>query len=154
MSVADTKICQLKSQGFTQSGVLLRKDEKACIVTGLGRVEWFQVNPWGGVQSKLVSLDVRNMRQICQALQDGEITVSRAMECIEAVEAQTYTDDWLPQFQAFFGDELPIDAVKAAQDRIFDMLLSDDGQAWKEARKYLEKSRPDLYEELKSRGAI
>lgn len=153
MSVADTKICQLKSEGFTQSGVLLRKDEKTCVVTDLGRVEWFQVNPCGGVQIKFVSLDVRNMQHICQALQDGEITVSRAMECIEAVEAQTYTDDWLPQFHAFFGDELPIDAVKAAQDLLLDMLLGND-QAWNEAIKYLEKRRPDLYEELKSRGVV
>lgn len=154
MSVAESKTKALLDQGFAQTGVMLRKEDKACIVTDMGRVEWFQVNPWGGVQSNLVSLDTRNMRHVCQALQDGEITVSRAMECIEGIEAQTYTDDWLPKFQAFFGEELPIDAVKSAQNRIFDMLLGDDGQAWKEARKYIEKARPDLYRELQKRGAL
>ena len=28
------------------------------------------------------------------------------------------------------------------------------GSAWKEARKYIEKARPDLYRELQKRGAL
>jgi hypothetical protein len=50
---------------------------------------------------------------------------------------------------------VPLDEWKArcallatAQDRIFDMLLCDDGQAWKEARRYLGRTRPDLASRL------
>lgn len=49
MSVAESKTNTLFDQGFVQTGVMLRKEDKACIVTDMGRVEWFQVNPWGGV---------------------------------------------------------------------------------------------------------
>lgn len=35
-----------------------------------------------------------------------------------------------------------------ADDRLFDILLDDDGQAWSEAERYLEKNRPDLYQRL------
>lgn len=35
-----------------------------------------------------------------------------------------------------------------AEDRLFDILLDDDGQAWSEAERYLEKNRPDLYQRL------
>lgn len=38
--------------------------------------------------------------------------------------------------------------LKQAEDRIFDVLLADDGQAYKEARKYLEQYRPDLIERI------
>lgn len=38
--------------------------------------------------------------------------------------------------------------LKRAEGHIFDMLLGDDGQAYKEAEKYLEKHRPDLVERL------
>lgn len=41
--------------------------------------------------------------------------------------------------------------LKEAQDRIFDLLLGDDGQAYKEARKYLERHRPDLIKRLDER---
>ena len=34
--------------------------------------------------------------------------------------------------------------LKDADDRIFDMLLGDDGQAFTEAQKYLQRYRPDL----------
>jgi hypothetical protein len=51
MSVAESKTKALLDQGFAQTGVMLRKEDKACIVTDMGRVEWFQVNPWGGVQA-------------------------------------------------------------------------------------------------------
>jgi hypothetical protein len=40
---------------------------------------------------------------------------------------------------------------KEAQDRLFDILLGDDGQAWKEAERYLERVRPDLYQKLKDK---
>lgn len=36
------------------------------------------------------------LRNIIASVQDGEITVSRALECIAALEAGNYTDDWLP----------------------------------------------------------
>jgi len=45
-------------------------------------------------------------------------------------------------------DTAPVSDVGAAQDRLFDILLGDDGQAWKEAERYLEKARPDLYERI------
>lgn len=38
--------------------------------------------------------------------------------------------------------------VQSAEDRLFDVLLGDDGQAWKEAERYLQKARPELYERL------
>ena len=38
--------------------------------------------------------------------------------------------------------------LTTAQERIFDMLLGDDGQAWDEARKYLARTRPDLIERI------
>ena len=38
-----------------------------------------------------------------------------------------------------------------AQDRLFDILLGDDGQAYKEAEKYLQRARPDLYQRLKEK---
>ena len=37
-----------------------------------------------------------------------------------------------------------------AHDRIFDLLLGDDGQAYKEARRYLEAFRPDLARRLEA----
>lgn len=42
----------------------------------------------------------------------------------------------------------PNDAAKAAQDRVYDLLLGDDGQAWKEAERYLQRARPDLWMKL------
>lgn len=48
-------------------------------------------------------------------------------------------------------DKLIFKAVRPhneAQDRLFDILLDDDGQAWSEAERYLEKNRPDLYQRL------
>ena len=39
--------------------------------------------------------------------------------------------------------------INEAESRLFDILLGDDGQAYKEAEKYLERERPDLYEKLK-----
>lgn len=44
--------------------------------------------------------------------------------------------------------------LQQAQDRLFDVLLGDDGQAYKEAERYLERANPDLYRRLlKQRGA-
>lgn len=51
------------------------------------------------------------------------------------------------------AEQRVVDAVapllQDAQNRLFDMLLGDDGQAWKEAERYLERTRPDLHERLK-----
>jgi len=38
--------------------------------------------------------------------------------------------------------------LEQAESRIMDMLLQDDGQAFKEARKYLERYRPDLIRKI------
>jgi hypothetical protein len=35
-----------------------------------------------------------------------------------------------------------------AEDRLFDMLLADDGEAWFQAERYLKEHRPDLYDRL------
>ncbi|WP_374335418.1 hypothetical protein [Methyloversatilis sp.] len=35
-----------------------------------------------------------------------------------------------------------------SQNRLFDVLLGDDAQAWKEAERYLERERRDLYSAL------
>lgn len=40
------------------------------------------------------------------------------------------------------------DALSEAQDRILDLLLGDDPQAIKEARRYLQRTRPDLFARL------
>ena len=45
----------------------------------------------------------------------------------------------------------PVFPEHEAQDRLFDILLGDDGQAWKEAERYLERTRPDLYQRLKEK---
>lgn len=37
-----------------------------------------------------------------------------------------------------------------AHNRLFDMLLGDDGQAWKEAERYLERANPELYARLQA----
>lgn len=61
----------------------------------------------------------KQLRDIIASVQDGEITVSRALECIEALEAGTYTDDWLPPSQGYFGeDEIPIEVVKQLRAEI------------------------------------
>jgi len=44
-----------------------------------------------------------------------------------------------------------VDPADEPQRRLFDILLGDDGQAYKEARKYLERARPDLYNQLKDK---
>lgn len=44
-------------------------------------------------------------------------------------------------------------AAKAG-DRLFDILLGDDGQAWKEAEKYLQQDRPHLFARLRDLGAV
>lgn len=44
-------------------------------------------------------------------------------------------------------------ALAVAQDRIFDLLLPEDGYAAKEARKYLAEKRPDLIEKLNANPA-
>jgi len=45
----------------------------------------------------------------------------------------------------------PNEAVKEAQGRVYDLLLADDGQAWKEAERYLERARPDLAMRLREK---
>ena len=50
------------------------------------------------------------LTMILQSVQDGEITVSRARECIEA--GGNFKPHWLPAPVGYFGDELPIDVCK------------------------------------------
>lgn len=38
--------------------------------------------------------------------------------------------------------------LERAQNRLFDVLLGDDGQAHKEGMRYMERARPDLYARL------
>lgn len=45
----------------------------------------------------------------------------------------------------------PNEAAKEAQGRVYDLLLADDGQAWKEARRYLQRARPDLWMRLEAK---
>lgn len=51
-----------------------------------------------------------HLTMILRSLQDGEITVSRAKECIEA--GDNFQPDWLPPSVCYFGEELPIDVCK------------------------------------------
>ena len=46
-----------------------------------------------------------------------------------------------------------IDSVVQAHNRIYDLLLGHDAQAYKEARKYLERADPGLYAELQKHRA-
>ena len=43
-------------------------------------------------------------------------------------------------------------ALQEAHERIFDMLLADDGQAYKEARRYLERAAPELAARLDAKS--
>lgn len=53
--VAESKIASIAAQeGMHQSGVLMTDGKKSCIVTNLGRVEWFQPNEHGGIQQAAV----------------------------------------------------------------------------------------------------
>ena len=45
----------------------------------------------------------------------------------------------------------PVHPEHEAQERLFDILLGDDGQAYKEAERYLERTRPDLHQRLKEK---
>ena len=56
--------------------------------------------------------------------------------------------DSLQRFHEMRQEDTAPAQVVAAQDRLFDVLLGDDGQAWKEAERYIERTRPDLYERI------
>lgn len=65
-------------------------------------------------------------------------------------------DTWYDSFtevHGLTGTSLPfqpllcdVALLNMAQDRLFDLLLPEDGNAEKEARRYLERERPDLYQ--------
>lgn len=58
--------------------------------------------------------DKNLVRHILRTLQEGEISTSRAMECLAGVAAGTFTYDWLPPVTAVFGmDDIPADVVRA-----------------------------------------
>ena len=46
--------------------------------------------------------------------------------------------------------EAEIERLREAEDRLFDVLLVDDGQAHKEGRRYLQQNRPDLFQALEA----
>lgn len=51
---------------------------------------------------------------ILTALQEGEISRARAVECIEALEVNHFTRTWIPEPSGYFTqDEVPMDVVKA-----------------------------------------
>lgn len=63
-------------------------------------------------------MNTTQLMLILHSLQDGEITCSRARECIEAVQHGSFTPDWLPKSEAYFGDdESPIEIVKAMRSK-------------------------------------
>ena len=48
--MGDKKTESLKQEGCEQVGVYMRKGDKVCVVTDIGRVEWFDANEYGGIQ--------------------------------------------------------------------------------------------------------
>lgn len=56
--------------------------------------------------------------------------------------------DTLQRWQEMRIEDTTVDPLATAQSRIFDLLLGDDGQAWKEAERYIERERPDLHKHL------
>lgn len=68
------------------------------------------------VQRGSTGIDVQSsvVRNILRTLQEGEISVSRAVECLEAVEAGTFNEaTWLPPVSCVFGeDDIPADVVR------------------------------------------
>lgn len=66
------------------------------------------------------TVDASALLHILAAVQDGECTKRRALECIEAALAGNFTDDWLPPPEGYFGeDELPIEVVKELRARAY-----------------------------------
>lgn len=59
------------------------------------------------------------------------------------------TDEQLRKFY-----EVRQEQLNTAHNRIFDMLLGDDGQAFSEAERYLERENPKLWEKLISKGLL
>ena len=72
------------------------------------------------------------------------LVLRRGVPPVPLAQLTTTAADSTPRADARERD----DALAEVQDRIFDMLLGDDGQAWQEARKYLKRTRPDLVERL------
>lgn len=104
--------------------------------------------------------------QYCQAYMGGSVGYPRtcrscsAQELKPAINKEAYPvcnrkvkgladhmRDLHPNHGVKMGDD--VTALRASlatvQNRLFDVLLGDDGQASKEARKYLERERADLY---------
>lgn len=64
-------------------------------------------------------MDYESARVVLAAVQDFDISISRAIECLEGIEAGTYTDDWLPERKDLFGlDDIPVDLYVAQQAEI------------------------------------
>ncbi|KVL49993.1 hypothetical protein [Burkholderia territorii] len=58
------KVQYLEAQGAYEAGVILRNGDKAALVTNEGRVEWFKLNEFGGIQQLAV------LPQLVAALDD------------------------------------------------------------------------------------
>lgn len=81
-------------------------------------------------------------------------------------ESAAKARDMLPEYRSASCDDVArmVDeqmhlraSLTNSQNRLFDVLVGDDGQAWKEAERYLERERPDLYGALNQRvqrGAV
>lgn len=75
-------------------------------------------------------------------------------------ESAAKARDMLPEYRSASCDDVArmVDeqmhlraSLTNSQNRLFDVLVGDDGQAWKEAERYLERERPDLYGALNQR---
>ena len=60
------------------------------------------------------AVDTDSLLHILAAVQEGECSKRRALECVEALIAGTFTQDMLPVAAGYFTDaEVPMDVVKA-----------------------------------------
>ena len=62
--------------------------------------------------------------------------------------------DSLERWKEMRAEEQTGGMLAEAQNRLFDLVLGDDGHAYKEARRYLERERPDLYARLHHRRDV
>lgn len=70
------------------------------------------------------AIDTSRMRQMLEAMQAGELTVSRGLELLDMWLAGNYTDDQLPAFtanEALDNDTLPLDVIRGLQMRVADL---------------------------------
>ena len=60
---------------------------------------------------------------ILAAVQEGECTKRRALECIAAAHVGNFRRDWLPPAEGYFGmDEMPMEVVKQLREQVLQRL--------------------------------